>query len=312
MTLQSAAAHLPPDAPPGPWFHNLSLPDGAGGVLHTAPDHPLGDFPRFKWEAIEPHLPADLSGAHALDVGCNAGFYAIELARRGAAVTAIDHDPRYLEQARWAAGRLAEAGALPANPPRFRQGSVYDLARPTPDEPERFDVVWFMGVLYHLRYPLLALDLLADRTAPGGLMVFQTLTLPEDDSNAKAPRGLGVKDPSNVRIGERAALRAPGWPTLAFIERDFEDDPTNWFLADAPACRAMLRSAGFEIAAEIPEQEVFLCRRRSDGDDNDRLRDEECRAATGRLDRPGETAGSLSDLSSGSPSAWSVTEESNE
>ena len=86
MTLESTAARLPPGAPPGPWFHNLSLPDGAGGTLHTAPDHPLGNFPRFKWDAIAPHVPDDLSGVNALDVGCNAGFYSLELARRGAAL----------------------------------------------------------------------------------------------------------------------------------------------------------------------------------------------------------------------------------
>ena len=280
MTLESSAAHLPPDAPPGPWFHNLALPDGAGGTLQTAPDHPLGDFPRFKWEAIAPHLPDDLRGAHALDVGCNAGFYSLELARRGAAVTALDHDPRYLNQARWAAGR-----SNLENPPRFDQGSVYDLARvgrvAGKREPERFNLIWFMGVLYHLRHPLLALDILAERCAPGGLMVFQTLTLPEAPRNAEAPRGLGVKDPGNVRIGERAALRSPGWPTLAFIEHEFEDDPTNWFLADAPACRALLRTAGFEVEAEIPDQETFVCRRREDAGYVDGLRRAELRAATG-------------------------------
>ena len=280
MTLQSPAAHLPADAPPGPWFHNLAVPDGEGGTLHTAPDHPLGDFPRFKWEAIAPHLPDDLRGTNALDVGCNAGFYSLELARRGAAVTAVDHDPRYLEQARWAAGRLEDAGALP-NPPAFREGSVYDLARPRDGEPGRFDLVWFMGVLYHLRHPLLALDILAERCEPGGLMVFQTLTLPEAPRHAGAPRGLGVSDPKNVRINERAALRDAGLGTLALIEHEFEDDPTNWFLADAPACRAMLRTAGFEIAAEIPDQETFVCRRREDAGYVDDLRRTELRAATG-------------------------------
>ena len=279
MTLQSSAAHLPPGAPPGPWFHNLSLPDGAGGTIQTAPDHPLGDFPRFKWDAIAPHLPDDLSGTNALDVGCNAGFYSLELAKRGASVTALDHDPRYLEQARWAAARLA-----PPNPPRFERGSVYDLARVRPGEPDRFELIWFMGVLYHLRHPLLALDILAERCAPGGTMIFQTLTLPEAPRNAEARPGLGVREEKNVRIGERAALRSPGWPTLAFVEHEFEDDPTNWFLADAPACRAMLRTAGFTIEAEIPEQEVFVCRRREDAGYADELRRSELRAATGTAD----------------------------
>src|SRR5687767_13591983 len=85
----------------GPWFHNLHLPDGT----QTAPDHFLGDFPRFKWEALSEHLPRDLRGWTALDIGCNAGFYTFELARRGARVTGIDVDPHYLDQARWAASQ---------------------------------------------------------------------------------------------------------------------------------------------------------------------------------------------------------------
>ena len=275
MTLQSPAAHLPQDAPPGPWFHNLALPDGAGGTLETAPDHPLGDFPRFKWDAIAPHLPADLSGVDAVDVGCNAGFHSFELAKRGARVTALDHDPRYLEQARWAAGRLVEE--LPT-PPTFRRGSVYDLAVPDPDEPGLFGLVWFMGVFYHLRHPLLALDILADRCRPGGLLVFQTLTLPGGDGRHER-----VRDPANIRMPERGKLRTPGWPTLAFLEHRFEDDPTNWFLADVPACRAMLRSAGFQVAAEIPDQETFICVRREDdpADYMTKLRTDELRSATG-------------------------------
>ena len=78
----------------GPWFHNLHLPDGT----QTAPDHRLGDFPRYKWEVLHPHLPASLEGWTALDLGCNAGFYTFELARRGAKVTAIDLDEHYLTQ----------------------------------------------------------------------------------------------------------------------------------------------------------------------------------------------------------------------
>ena len=73
----------------GPWFHNLHLPGGE----QTAPDHAYGDFPAFKWREIAPHIPQDLRGLTVLDIGCNAGFYSFELARRGAQVTAIDIDP---------------------------------------------------------------------------------------------------------------------------------------------------------------------------------------------------------------------------
>src|SRR5689334_394872 len=54
-----------------PWFHNLHLPDGS----QTAPNHPLGDFPCFKWEQISESVPERLEDWTALDIGCNAGFY---------------------------------------------------------------------------------------------------------------------------------------------------------------------------------------------------------------------------------------------
>ena len=83
----------------GEWFHNLDL----NGV-RTAPEHFLGDYPRVKWERFAQAIPEDLRGRTVLDIGCNGGFYAIEMKRRGAdRVVAVDSDPRYLAQARFAA-----------------------------------------------------------------------------------------------------------------------------------------------------------------------------------------------------------------
>jgi tRNA (mo5U34)-methyltransferase len=166
MTLQSTSLHDPEIAALGPWFHNLHLPDGR----QTAPDHPLGDFPRFKWRQIAPHLPDYLTGWSALDIGCNAGYYSFELATRGARVTGVDVDERYLRQARWAAARLGLEERV-----EFRRSTVYDLARTN----ERWDLVLFMGVLYHLRHPLLALDVVGRRFRR--LLVLQTLTMPGEE-----------------------------------------------------------------------------------------------------------------------------------
>jgi tRNA (mo5U34)-methyltransferase len=86
----------------GEWFHNIDL----NGVM-TAPHHFLGDFPRVKWKQIAAGIPQDLSGAAVLDIGCNAGFYCLELKKRGASrVLGVDVDDRYLQQARFAAGVL--------------------------------------------------------------------------------------------------------------------------------------------------------------------------------------------------------------
>ena len=83
----------------GPWFHNMEL----GGV-RTAPEHFLGDYPACKWQRFQHAIPADLRGKTVLDIGCNAGFYSMEMKRRGAdRVLAIDFDEDYLAQVRFAA-----------------------------------------------------------------------------------------------------------------------------------------------------------------------------------------------------------------
>ncbi|HET9947942.1 MAG TPA: TIGR04290 family methyltransferase [Longimicrobiales bacterium] len=218
----------------GPWFHNLHLPGG----VETAPDHPLGDFPRFKWEALAPHLPRDLRGWSALDVGCNAGFYSFELARRGADVVGMDHDEHYLVQARWAAERLGLSGAV-----RFERADVYDLGR----SDERYDLVLFMGVFYHLRYPLLGLDAVA-RTARR-LLVFQSMLLPGDEARERT---------EDYELDDRDVLAEPGWPRMAFVEHALAGDDTNWWVPDRACVEALLRSTGLRIVAR-PERETYVC-----------------------------------------------------
>ena len=217
-----------------PWFHNLHLPDGR----QTAPDHPLGDFPAFKWSSIAPALPEDLSGWTALDIGCNAGFYSFELAKRGAEVLGIDHDEHYLTQARWATEICGLEDSL-----RFERMGVYDLAHTD----DTFDLVFFMGVLYHLRYPLLAIDIVAEKVTRK--LVFQTLTMPGEDV---------AEAPDDLSIDERERMLEPGWPKMAFIEHALASDPTNWWAANRAAVEAMIRSAGLEIV-DSPAHEIFIC-----------------------------------------------------
>jgi methyltransferase (TIGR04290 family) len=145
-----------------PWFHNIDL----NGVA-TAPDHFLGNYPADKFARFASIVPADLTGKSVLDIGCNAGFYSVEMKRRGAErVVGIDSDDRYLAQARLATDALGFTGV------EFRNLSVYDVAALG----ETFDLVIFMGVLYHLRHPLLALDLIREHVARDA-MLFQTLQL---------------------------------------------------------------------------------------------------------------------------------------
>src|SRR4051812_39618221 len=86
----------------GEWFHNMDL----HGV-QTAPNHFLGDYPQLKWRHFADSIPPDLTGRTVLDIGCNGGFYSLQMkARNAARVVGIDSDPRYLAQARFAAETL--------------------------------------------------------------------------------------------------------------------------------------------------------------------------------------------------------------
>ena len=221
----------------GPWFHNMEV----GGVL-TAPDHFLGDYPMVKFKGFADALPRDLEGASVLDIGCNAGFYTLEMKRRGAGrVLGVDSDPHYLAQARFAAD-TAGFGDI-----EFARLDVYDVATLG----ERFDLVIFMGVFYHLRHPLLALDLIHEHVA-GDRLLFQSMQRGSETLPAIA---------EDYLFTEEAVFDQPGWPKLHFVEHDYCGDWTNWFVPNAAAARAMLRASGFDIVSHC-EQEVYLCRRR--------------------------------------------------
>ena len=220
----------------GDWFHNLNL----NGV-ETAPNHFLGDYPSVKWRGFAHAIPADLSGKSVLDVGCNAGFYALEMKKRGAArVLGVDSDERYLAQARFAA-EVAGADI------EFRAMSVYEL----PALGERFDIVLFMGVLYHLRHPLLALDILHDQVVAGTL-VFQSMLRGSSRT---------VEVARDYEFSEAEHFEDPAYPRMYFVEHKYAHDPTNWWIPNRACAEAMLRSAGFEIV-DHPEAEVFICTRR--------------------------------------------------
>ena len=219
----------------GPWFHNLDLHGHP-----TAPEHFLGDYPADKFARFGDLVPADLTGRSVLDIGCNAGFYSFEMKRRGAArVLGIDSDDRYLAQARFAAETLGADGV------EFRNLSIYDVGALG----ERFDLVIFMGVLYHLRHPLLALDLIREHVA-GDMMLFQTLTRGPDEVADVAP---------DYDFADDAHFQDPAHPRMAFVESAWANDWTNWWVPNRAGVEAMLRASGFRIEAG-PLDEVYLCR----------------------------------------------------
>ena len=159
--------------------------------------------------------------------------------RRGAdRVLGVDFDAGYLAQARFA----ADVNGLDIE---FRQLSVYDVGALG----EKFDIVLFMGVLYHLRHPLLALDLLREH-AVRDILVFQSLM-----------RGSPAieKFRENYPFSEVSIFDEPAFPRMYFIEHRYSNDPTNWWIPNLSCAQAMLRDAGFEII-DHPEDEVLICR----------------------------------------------------
>ncbi len=141
---QSAEAQRTTFASSG-WWHSIDLGNGeiTGGV-HPL-DHFRDNYARFR-------LPEDLSGQRVLDIGCWDGFYSFEAERHGAEVVAIDC---WRPETFFFAHRELQSRAA------FHEMSVYELNR---EELGSFDMVFFLGVLYHLPDPLLALRRVCEMT----------------------------------------------------------------------------------------------------------------------------------------------------
>jgi tRNA (mo5U34)-methyltransferase len=178
--------------------------------------------------------------------------------RRGAErVVGIDSEPLYLAQARFA----AEVSGVELE---LHQLSVYDVAKLG----EAFDLVLFMGVLYHLRHPLLALDLIHEHVARD-LLVFQSMQRGSDQVVPVAP---------DYPFEETGIFNQPAFPRLHFLEQAYAGDPTNWWVPNRACSEALLRSAGFEIIGH-PEEEVFICRRQELPDGSQAVYPARCKAS---------------------------------
>jgi tRNA (mo5U34)-methyltransferase len=223
-----------------PWFHAIELPHGVWTKRESAGTEPA-DHPAGTWEFVRRCLPPDLAGQSVLDVGCGAGFYSVQAKRLGAArvvgVDARQHEIRQALLVRRALGLDIE----------FRRQSVYKLG---PARLGRFDVVLALGLIYHLKHLVLALERLFSVT--GGLLIVETEVLPEA--------------PEPVQDAARVALAGRPLHPLAFVhnEQRIEEAVANWFVPSPGAARALLRAAGFlevEVAARFGARALLVCRR---------------------------------------------------
>jgi tRNA (mo5U34)-methyltransferase len=139
--IQEQAAYLSTKG----WFHSIELPGGdVIRGLHTIQQlrERLDAFP----------IPRDLSGKRALDIGAWTGWFSFELERRGAEVVAMD----CLELEEFLAARELLGSRVELR--------VLDMDELSPESAGQFDYVLFLGVLYHLRHPLLGLERLCSVT----------------------------------------------------------------------------------------------------------------------------------------------------
>jgi tRNA (mo5U34)-methyltransferase len=211
----------------GPWFHNYEI---ASGVWTNPTGQGPGiEYPLSRWRLIEPLLP-DVKGKSCLDVGCSSGLFSFKLKELGAAyVLGVDsgEQTKAIEQAQF-------AGATLHLDVDFRVLSAYDLA--TLDR--KFDLILFMGVFYHLRHPLVALE--AARAVCSGTMIFQTITTPHHKTFSELDR----ETTSNIHL-HSSLFSDEQFPAMHFVEGTLDRDPTCWFIPNLQAVGAILRSCRF-------------------------------------------------------------------
>ena len=130
----------------GPWYHNVVF---GPGVI-TNPSN--ADYPASRWRVLDRVVPKDLRGKSVLDVGCNSGFFSFEMKKRGAErVVGVDIMAHLLAQSRFG----SEWFELPLE---LYECGAYDVKTLN----SKFDVIVFIGVLYHLKHPLYALEQMAN------------------------------------------------------------------------------------------------------------------------------------------------------
>lgn len=222
------------------WYHKIELP---GGV--TTPGWAPLSVDAYR-------VPEDLSGKRVLDIGAWDGFWSFEALKRGAAeVVAIDDFSDYLghldqrDRSAWENFDLCrDALGYSEEQCKRVEMSIYQL---TPDVFGEFDIVFFFGVLYHLRYPLLALDL-ASSVCKESIYIESAVC--DDYSAYRGGFGHGY-------AGRQVVMEF-------YPHNEYGNNNTNWWAPNLPALGLMTTAAGFgkvEVwkLAENP-QELPHCR----------------------------------------------------
>ena len=219
-----------------PWFHQIDLGDGLFTKTASAFGEPL-EHPTGVWNTIKNVLPQDLKGKSVLDVGCNAGFYALEAKRRGARrVLGVDGQRQHVRQAVFVRNVLG----LDVE---YRRMNVYELTRRNIGE---FDITLALGLIYHLKHLILALENLFAVTRE--LLIIETAIMPPKRTPEPFHHNLGRLVP------------------LAYLDNppDSKEQVFNWFLPSVEALTALLKTVGFnetDIVEVKGERAIVVCRK---------------------------------------------------
>ncbi|HZI86381.1 MAG TPA: DUF1698 domain-containing protein [Pyrinomonadaceae bacterium] len=223
-----------------PWFHSIDL----GGGITTKTESVMGEpvnHPHQPWQVIQQCLPRDLQGKSLLDVGCNAGFYCFEAKRRGVArVLGVDGQRQHIRQALF----VRKVLGLEVE---FRRMNVYELDQRSVGQ---FDITLALGLIYHLKHLVLALENLYKVTRE--LLIIETAIMPPERTPASFTHPLGE---SQMRLHALALVENP----QAAKEQVF-----NWFLPSVEALQALLRNTGFDSIDVVEvknERAVLVCRK---------------------------------------------------
>jgi tRNA (mo5U34)-methyltransferase len=182
------------------WYHTIDLGQGivtSGSDVSPRKLRHLG-------------LPEDLRGKTVLDIGAWDGFFSFEAERRGAArVVALDS---YSWRNGGKAGFELARAALNSRVEDV-EAEVLDIC---PERLGTFDLVLFLGVLYHMRHPLLALERV--RSVTGSQLILET----------------------------HVSMQWYRRPAMAFYPgAQLNEDVTNWWGPNPAAVVSMLQTAGF-------------------------------------------------------------------
>jgi len=181
-----------------PWAQNISIKEGIStpGPLDT----------QLRWDFIKNYMPRKLKGMRVFEPGCNAGFFSLKSAELGADyVLGIDFE-HYIAQANLIK-KIRQAERVD-----FQAGSIYKMP-----STEKFDITLCLGLIYHLKYPFLALKIISDLTSKMILLETEYIIAPQDTDKMK------------------------------FIEHTYRNDGTVWWLCGEECIKGMLRSVGFKF-----------------------------------------------------------------